>query len=196
MSKITIGPNMGPMVKSDFHFIWPCVKSLNGNVGQTTAFDWLNVVRVFTMVFQPITTFIPIKQSFHSIKSKDTKATNPRTCKHDQWIGFIGFETIPSMSKLIFYHHFFNILLRGKILEMFHSTAICISPCWPYKNSKTWAWGMFAVSIATLFWSPCQNPSFHTKSTFKKGDFAGFWISMDWDNGIHPMLWIVKGITL
>jgi hypothetical protein len=30
-------------------------------------------------------------------------------------------------------------------------------------------------------------PSIHTKSTFEKGEFAKFWISMDWDNGIRPM---------
>ncbi len=104
------------MVKSDFHRIWPCAKPLNGKVGQTIALDWLHVVGVFAVVFQPITTFIPTKQSLHSIKSKDTKASNPRTCKNDQWKRFIGFETIPSMFEVILYHCFFNILLRGQIL--------------------------------------------------------------------------------
>jgi hypothetical protein len=33
-------------------------------------------------------------------------------------------------------------------------------------------------------------------STFEKGDFVRFWILMDWDNKIHPMLGIVKKITL
>jgi hypothetical protein len=55
-------------------------------------------------------------KKFHSIKSKDTKTTNPRTCKDDQWKGFIGFETIPNMSEVIFYPKFFYILLRGQIL--------------------------------------------------------------------------------
>jgi len=45
-------------------------------VGQTTALDWPHVVGVFAMVFQPISTFIPTKHSFHSMKSKDTRATN------------------------------------------------------------------------------------------------------------------------
>ncbi len=45
--------------------------------------------------------------------------------------------------------------------------------------------GMYVVSIATLFWPPCLNPSFHTKSTFKKCDFVGFCISMDWNNGVN-----------
>jgi len=39
------------------------------------------VVGVFVVVFQPITTFIPTKQSFHLIKSKDTKATNLELAK-------------------------------------------------------------------------------------------------------------------
>ncbi len=55
-------------------------------------------------------------------------------------------------------------------------------------------WGMYAVSIVTLFCLPCG--FFHTKSTFEKGDFVEFWISMDWDNWIRPMLWIIEGITL
>jgi hypothetical protein len=115
VSRISIGLIMNPMVKNDFHHIWPCVKPLDGKVGQTTAIDWLYVVGVIVVVFWPITTFISIKQCFHSIKSKDIKATNFRTCKNDQWKGFIGFETIPNMSKVIFYRRFFCILLRGQI---------------------------------------------------------------------------------
>jgi uncharacterized protein with PQ loop repeat len=53
-----------------------CVKPLDGKVGQTTTLDLPHVVKVFAKVFWPITTFIPIKQSFHSIKSKDTKMIN------------------------------------------------------------------------------------------------------------------------
>jgi len=116
VNRISIGPNMSPMVKSDFHHIWPCVKPLDGKVGQTIALDWPHVVGVFVVVFWSITTFIPIKQSFHSIKSKDTRTTNPRTCKNDQWKRFVGFETIPNMSKVIIYYQFFYILLRGQIL--------------------------------------------------------------------------------
>ncbi len=78
--------------------------------------DWPHVVEVFAVVFQPITTFIPTKKKIHLIKSKDTRMINLRTCKKDQWKGFIGFETIPSMYKVIFYRHFFYILLKGKIL--------------------------------------------------------------------------------
>ncbi len=102
--------------KNDFHHIHPCVKLLDGKVGQTTDLDWLHVVGVFAVVFLPIITFIPTKYSLHSIKSKDTKMTNSKTLKNYQWKGFIGFETIPSMSKVIVYSQFFNIMLRGQIL--------------------------------------------------------------------------------
>jgi len=71
---------------------------------------------VFVVVFQPITTFIPTKHNFHSIKSKNTRMTNFRTCKNDRWKGFISFETVPSMSKVIFYRWVFYIFLRGQIL--------------------------------------------------------------------------------
>jgi hypothetical protein len=71
---------------------------------------------------------------------------------------------------------------------MFHFAEICISTHSPYKNLETQIWGMYAISIATLFWPPCLNPSLHTKTTFKKGDFVEFWILMDHENGIHPML--------
>jgi hypothetical protein len=69
------------------------------------------------VVLWPITTFIPIKQIFHSIELKDTKTTNPITCKTDQWKMFISFETIPNMSKVIFYCQLFYILLRGQFLR-------------------------------------------------------------------------------
>ncbi len=132
------------------------------------------------MVFQPITTFILTKHNFHSIRSKDTTTINLRTCKNDQRKRFIDFETIPSMSEVIFY-------CQVKFLEMFHSIVVCISPCSTYKDSETQAWGMYVVSIATLFWPPWLN-HFHNKSTFEKGDFAKFWILIDWDNGVCPML--------
>jgi hypothetical protein len=64
----------------------------------------------------PIITFTLTKHSFHSIKSKDTRATNLRTCKNDQWRRFLGFETIASMSKVNFYHWVFYIFLKGQIL--------------------------------------------------------------------------------
>ncbi len=67
------------------------------------------------VVLRPITTFIPTKHNFHSIKSKDTRFTNPRICKNDRWKGFIGFETIKSMSEMIFYCQFFYIFLKGQI---------------------------------------------------------------------------------
>jgi hypothetical protein len=96
------------------------------------------------------------------------------------------------MAKVIFYRWFFNILLKGQIfgdVPFDHSLHI---PCSPCKNLETRTWRMYAVSIATLLWPACLNPSFHTKSTFKKGDYANFWILMDWDNGVHPMLWTLK----
>ncbi len=151
---------------------------------------------IFVVVFWPITTFIPTKQNFHSIKSKDTRMTNPRTCQNDQWKGFWGFETIPSMFKVIFYHNFFYILLKGQILEDVPFNHSLYIPSFTLQKLRDMSMGMHAISIVTLFWPPCLNPSFHTKSTFKKGDFARFWILMDWDNGVRPMLWIAKGITL
>jgi hypothetical protein len=68
------------------------------------------------VVLRPIITFIPTKHSFHSIKSKDTRMINLKTCKNDQWKGYLGFETILSMSKVIFYLRLFYIFLRGQIL--------------------------------------------------------------------------------
>ncbi len=105
--------------------------------------------------------------------------TNLRTCKNDQWKGFIGFETIPSMSKVIFYYWFFYIFLKGQILgdvPLNHNLHIPLFTLQKFRNTSI---GMYVVSIATLFWPPCLNPSFHTKSTFEKGDFVKFWISMD-----------------
>ncbi len=116
MSRISIAPNMNPMVKNDFHHIWLCVKPFDGKVGQTTALDWPHVVGVFTLVFWSITTFIFTKHNFNLIKSKNTKATNPRTCKNYQWKRFIGFETIPIMSEVIIYCPFFYTSLKGQII--------------------------------------------------------------------------------
>ncbi len=92
-----------------------CAKPFDGKVGQTITLDRPHVVGVFVVVFSPIITFIHTKYSFHSMKSKDTRTTNVKSCKNDQWKGFIGFETIPSMSKVILYHQFFYILWRGQI---------------------------------------------------------------------------------
>jgi hypothetical protein len=78
---------------------------------------WLtSCVWVFMLVFRPRTTFIPTKHNFHSIKSKDTRVTNLWTCENDQQKGFIGFETILSMFKVIIYCWVFYIFLRGQIL--------------------------------------------------------------------------------
>jgi hypothetical protein len=103
--------------------------------------------------------------------------TNLITSKNDQWKGFIGFETIPSMFKVILYCWCFYIFLRGQILgdvPLNHNLHI---PSFTLQNLETRAWGMYEVS--TLFWPPCLNPSFHTKSIFEKGDFVEFWILMD-----------------
>jgi len=53
MSMISIGSNMNPMVKNDFHHIWSCVKPLDGKVGQTTALDLPHVVGVFVWSYGP-----------------------------------------------------------------------------------------------------------------------------------------------
>ncbi len=152
-----------------------------GKLGQTTAFNWLHVVGFFVMVLHPMTTFIPTKHSFHLIKSRDTKMINPKTCKNDQWKGFIGFETILSISKAILYHWFFYIFLKEQILgDVAFNCSLFIPLFNLQKIRDTSMGGVNVVSIATLFWPPCLNPYFHTKSTtFKKCDFAKFWILMD-----------------
>ncbi len=180
MNRISNGLSMSLMVKSDFHHIWLCVKPLDGKVGQTTALDWPHVVGVFMVVFWSITTFILTKQSFHSLKSKDTRMTNLITCKNNQWKRFIGFETIPSMFEVIFLLLVFFTSCRGdKFLELFHLTRVCISPHSPCRNSKTQAWGMYAVSIATLFWPPTKThlstPSPHLRKVTLPG-FGFRWI--------------------
>jgi len=88
------------------------------------------------------------------MKSKDTRATNVKFCKNDQWKGCIGFETIPNMSKVILYHQFFLHLVEGQIFGDVPLDNNLHIPCSRCKNSKTRAWGMFTISIATLFWSP------------------------------------------
>ncbi len=65
MSKIPIGLNVSPMVKGDFHRIAPCVKPIDGKVGQTIMIDWPHVVGVFMVVLWLITTFIFTKHNFH-----------------------------------------------------------------------------------------------------------------------------------
>jgi hypothetical protein len=50
------------------------------------------------------------------MKSKDTIMTNHKTYKNDYWKGFLGFETITSMFKVIIYYWIFYIILRGQIL--------------------------------------------------------------------------------
>jgi hypothetical protein len=71
---------------------------------------------VFVVVFRLRTTFIPTKHNFHLIKSKGTKTINFKTYQNDQWKGFIGFQTIASMSEVILYCRFFYIFLKGQIL--------------------------------------------------------------------------------
>jgi hypothetical protein len=98
--------------------------------------------------------------------------------------GLIGFQTIPSMSKVIICGWFFYILLRGQILGDVPFNRNLHIPSFTLQKLKDMSMGMYAISIITLFWPPCLNPSFHTKSTLEKGDFARFSISMDWDNGV------------
>jgi len=157
------------MVKNDFHHIWPCVKLLDGKVSQTTTLDWPHVVGVFVVVFEPITTFRPTKHSSHLIKSKNTRTTNFRTCKKDQRKGFIGFETIASMSKVIFYRWLFYIFLNGHIFRDVPFDHNLHIPSFTLQKLRNTSRGIYVVSIAPLFWPPCLNPSFHTKSTFEKG---------------------------
>jgi hypothetical protein len=114
MRRISIDSSVNLMVKNDFHHIWPCIKPLDGKVGQTTKFDWPYVIGVFLVVPRPITTSIFTKHNFHLIKSKDTRMPNLKTCKNDQW-RFIGFKTIPSMSKMTFYRWIFYIFSSGQI---------------------------------------------------------------------------------
>jgi hypothetical protein len=108
------------MVKNDFHHIWLCVKPFDRKVGCTTTLDWPHVIGVFVMVFRSMTTFIPTKQNFHSIKSKDTRTTNPRTYQNDQWKGFISLKPYQVCPRWFLIVRFFA-LLKEKFLEMFHS---------------------------------------------------------------------------
>lgn len=78
------------------------------------------------------------------------------------------------MFKVILYYWIFYILLWGKIIIIFLSTKICISPRSHYKKSKTWACGYMQVQLPSCFDFHALNLSFHTKSTFEKGDLAKF----------------------
>ncbi len=76
----------------------------------------------------------------------------------------------------------------GKFLCMFHSIGVFIFPHSPSKNSKTQAYGMYAISIETLFWPPCHMHMIHTKSVFENWNLARFWTSISEDFGVLPML--------
>ncbi len=82
---------------------------------------------------------------------------------------------IPSMPKVVFYWWVFYIFLWGQVLCVFHSIGVSTSPCLPSKNLNTCACVMCTILFNTLFSPPCLTPWIHTKSTFEKGVFVGFW---------------------
>jgi hypothetical protein len=45
-------------------------------------------------------------------------------------------------------------------------------PLFTFQKFKDTRWGMYAVSIVTLFWPQCLNSFFHAKSRFEKNEFA------------------------
>ncbi len=121
------------------------------------------------------------KTKFPFNQIKRHKNNQPYNLQKWQMESVISFETIPSMSKVIFYCQLFYILLRGKIFKGIPLHCSLHIPLFTLQRLKTRTWGMYAISIATLFWSPCLNPFFHTKSALKKGDFAWFgsrWIGI------------------
>jgi hypothetical protein len=71
---------------------------------------------------------------------------------------------------------------------MFHSTGVSASPHSPSKNSGTSACGMQTISMDALFAPPCLTLGVHAKSMFEIWDFVKFWICIDYDLGIQPML--------
>jgi hypothetical protein len=114
--------------------------------------------------------------------------TNPRISKTNQWKGFIGFQTISNMFEVVFYRQSFYILLRGQFLGDVPFNHNFHIPSFTLQKLRDMNMGDVCGFNFHLVWLPCLNPPFHTKSTFKKGDFVRFWISMDWDNGVWPML--------
>jgi len=146
------------------------------------------VVGVFVVVFQPITTFIPTKHNFHSIKSKDIRASNFKTCKNDQWKSFIGFETIPSMSKVIIYCRFFYILLRGQILRDVPLNCSLHIPLFTLQKGRDTSMRDVCGFNYHLVLASMLKPIFSHQVHIRESDFVEFWILMDWDNGVCPML--------
>jgi hypothetical protein len=74
---------------------------------------------------------------------------------------------------------------EAKFLCLFHSNGVYISLHSPSKTYDILPWGIYATSIATLFWPPCLNTFFHSKLRLEKGDCAELWTWMDWNIGAH-----------
>jgi hypothetical protein len=75
-------------------------------------------------------------------------------------------------------------LLRGQIFGIVPFDQSLDIPSFTLQKFKDTSMGDVCGFNCHLVLASNQNPSFHTKSTFEKGDFVGFWISMDWDNEI------------
>jgi len=56
-----------------------------------------------------------------------------------------------------------------------------------FKKFKTCACGMYVHSTSIICAPPCWISFVHTKSMLLKGDFLGFWISIDWNLEAWPM---------
>jgi hypothetical protein len=88
---------------------------------------------------------------------------------------------------------FFIMFCVGTFLKMFLSIRECKSPHSPSKNSWTHPCGIGEHSMEILFVLPCHSLFFHTKSRFGNRDFVGFWTSIIWNLGVHPMIiWLSK----
>jgi hypothetical protein len=63
---------------------------------------------------------------------------------------------------------------KAKFLCFFHSIEVCMSLHSPSKNFDIFPWRIYATSIATLFWPPCQNPIFPPSWHWRKVTMSSF----------------------
>jgi hypothetical protein len=89
----------------------------------------------------------------------------------------------------------FYILLCGHIFENvpFYQ-GMQITSFTFQKSMNMCMWYIYAHSTRILFVFPCHSPFFHTKSKFENGDFVGFWTSILWHLGVHPMIMIIQNV--
>jgi hypothetical protein len=131
MGKNSIGLDVGPMVKRDFNH------NRSNNYTLLTSHGWgLHYGPLVHNHLHTYKTWIP----FIQIKKTQRWLTLP--CKNDQW-KCIGCHTIQVCPRWFFIIGFFTSCYYYFVMS--HSIGVCISPCSPCKNSKTWAWGCMQV---------------------------------------------------